>query len=495
MALTFPLRTTLLAATLLMPLAARAQVTPDDAQQLEAQLRGWLAAQLGPRIPLPDHPFAVRPEGDHFVVSFDYAGEVPGTNGVKITGEPLTVSLKPLDTNRWSILAMAIPSPLLIENPAAGPNEIKSYAIKLAEQTTTGVLDTSLATPSSYDATLRGYTAVTEGPMGTQTSHMDRLTGHTVWSPAADGRVNLQSDSKGEKLVSAATLPDGTPFSFGVEQFSGTGHVNGVLMSEVGAIIRAAADLATTIQALPPPPAGDAAPRPPVPDAAKPAARALLASVRNLLGGYEQEFTFQKMSFDAGGHTGSLASMAVGLGGGAPGGKLDLHMTIALDGPDSPEIPPGIMRDYLPRHLSLKPRVSGVPSQDVADLISYVIDSPTADESEIGGRAIGLLAKGPLSIGVDDLALAMGPASLTGSGAVQVSSPTDMVAQASLRLVGFDALMADASSRPEMKQAAPVMIFLKGIGKQEGDAIVWNISYQDKKLLVNGTDLSAMVPK
>ena len=495
MALTLPLRSALLAATLLMPMAARADVTPEDAQRLETQLRGWLAGFLGPHIPLADRPVTVRPEGDHYVASMAYAGEMPGMGGVTVTGDPITVSLKPLDDTRWSILGMHIPSPVRIDNPGATEGQIKSYAIKVAEQNTQGVIDTTLATPSSYDTTMRDYTSVSEGPMGTQTSHVDRLTGHSVWAPAGDGRVNIQTESTGAKMASSATLPDGTPFSFTIEQLAGKGHVDAIRVSEVGSIIRSAAELVPVIEAASKsaPPSDDA--KPPVPEAARPAARALLASLRNLLGGYEQQFTMQQIKFDAGGHSGSLANAAMGVGGGAPDGKLDFHMTMALDGPDSPEIPPGIIHDYLPRHLAFKPHISGVPSQDLADLISRAIDSNGSDDDELTQMAIGLLAKGPLSVGLDDLSLDMGPGSLKGSGAVQVSSPTDFVAQAALRLTGYDALMHDAAIRPELKPAGPVMIFLKGIGKQEGDAIVWNISFQDKTLLVNGTDLSSMIPK
>jgi hypothetical protein len=136
-----------------------------------------------------------------------------------------------------------------------------------------------------------------------------------------------------------------------------------------------------------------------------------------------------------------------------------------------------------------------VPTADVTNLVNHAIDSDGTDDDALTQEAMGLLAKGPLTIGIDDLSLDMGPGQLSGSGTVAVSSPVDYVAQAALRLKGFDALMKDAQTRPELAQAAPVMIFLKGIGKPEGDSIVWNISFQDKKLLVNGTDLSQMMPK
>ncbi len=498
MASTSPFRAALLAATLLMPLAAQAQspapVTPEDAQKLQAQLQTWLTGLLGPNIPLPDHPFAVQPEGDHYLLSVAIAGGVPGTDGVTVTSDPLTVRIKPLDATRWAIQGLQIPSPLRVDNPNAEPTQIKSYALKIADQTTTGVFDPSFATPSSYETTLRDYTAVTEGPNGTQTSHVANLTGSTSWAPTTGGRVDIQTQTTADKMDSAATLPDGSPVSFSIAQIAGRGHIDGVLISEIGPIIRAVAEIVPILQQEADAPR-QPGPTPPIPPAARTAARALLAAMRTLLGGYEQDFAFRQISFDAAGHGGTLADMMVGVGGGAPGGRLDLHMALAMDGLDSPEIPPGIFHDYLPRHLALRPRISGVPSQDLADLISSAIDSDGTDDSALTGMAMALLGKGPLSIGIDDLALEMGPAALSGSGAVQISSPADLVAQASLRLVGMDALLADANTRPELAQAAPVMIFLKGIGKTEGNAVVWNISYQGKKLLVNGTDLSAMVPK
>jgi hypothetical protein len=499
MALPSKLRSALLAATLFVPImaapvAARADVSADDAQKLETQLRAWLAATLGPRIPLPEHPFAVKPEGDHYVLTMAYAGPLAGT-GVTVSGDPFSVSMKPLDGDRWTILGVHIPSPIRFDNPTAGPDGIKSYAIKIADQNTTGVFDPTLKTPSSYDGTLRDYSAEVDGPTGKQVSHMDSLSTRTAWVPTTGGRVNIQSETTGAKLTSAQTMPDGTPVTFSVEQLSGKGHIDGILFSEIGTIIRSVAELGPVLAASSKAPGTPDDPKPPIPEAARPAAHALLASFRNLLGTYDQDFTMKQLKFDAGGHTGSLASMTAGLGGGAPDGKLDVHMTIAMDGPDSPEIPPGIIHDYIPRHLSFKPRVSGVPTADVADLIEHAIDSDGTDDDELTQEAIGLLAKGPLKVGIDDLSLDMGPGKLSGSATVAVSSPADYVAQAAIRLTGFDALMKDAQSRPELQQAAPVMIFLKGIGKQEGASIVWNISFQDKKLLVNGTDLSSMVPK
>jgi hypothetical protein len=69
-----------------------------------------------------------------------------------------------------------------------------------------------------------------------------------------------------------------------------------------------------------------------------------------------------------------------------------------------------------------------------------------------------------------------------------------MTGSAVIRLTGYDALLQQASALPLAQSAVPVLIFLKGIGKPQGDAIEWDISYARKKMLVNGTDLSALIP-
>ena len=67
-------------------------------------------------------------------------------------------------------------------------------------------------------------------------------------------------------------------------------------------------------------------------------------------------------------------------------------------------------------------------------------------------------------------------------------------AKAELRATGLDALIRRANAVPELKIAAPVLIFLKGIARQDGNESVWAISYVDRKMVVNDTDLSGLMP-
>jgi hypothetical protein len=260
-------------------------------------------------------------------------------------------------------------------------------------------------------------------------------------------------------------------------------------------VIKAGTDLIPLVKAAA---EANKAPDAPKPQVIPPEARAklheMVASLRDSMGGLEEEYSFSNLAVEASGHSGSLAKWTMGLGFGAPKGRADIHMLMALDGFDSPEIPPGVYHDFLPKHVMIRPRVSGVPMDDLIAFLNHAIDSDDSSSDELQAEAFGLLAKGPLLVGLDDVALDAGPAALKGSGSLSIVDPMTYSGQAEIRATGFDALIQKSNTTPELKQAGPVLIFLKGIGKQDGNAVVWDITYQDKKLTVNGTDLSSMVP-
>jgi hypothetical protein len=57
----------------------------------------------------------------------------------------------------------------------------------------------------------------------------------------------------------------------------------------------------------------------------------------------------------------------------------------------------------------------------------------------------------------------------------------------------FDDLIQRVNRSPELAGALPVFVFAKGIGRIVENRLVWDITYRDGKLLVNGTDLSSMM--
>lgn len=541
------IRSALLVATVLAPMAARAQdATPEQAAQVQQQLRGWLATLLGPKVPLGDKPIQVTPEGDHLRLAVEIAGAVPGSP-MTVTGGPVTASVRQLDANRWSIENLRLPSPWRVDSAKPDETGFKSMSARTEEQTSHGVFDTTFATPSTFDSVTRGASSATDGASGTSVTSLAGYTSHTVLQPASDGRVNMLADGHGEKLATEGVLPDGTPFKLTADRASLGAHFDNVAFDQIGPMIRGImeimpasaspvpADVLPVAPAIPAPRAPATVkgkgnpevmanakqalsstlklPDPPRPatktvaataasakhadmtPAQKDSAHRVLAAFRAFMGGLDEEVAMENVRMESSGHMVSFGRIAVGFGFGAPGGRIDTHMAMALDGLSSPDIPAGPMRDYMPTHVALRPHASGVPADAVFDLIQHAIDANGKDDDALGAEAMGLLAKGPLNLGIDDIALTTGPASLKGGGQVTIASVTEITGKAQFTMSGLDELIKQVNATPELQGmgAGPVLFLAKGMGRIDGANTVWDVTYADGKVMVNGNDLSAMM--
>ena len=122
------------------------------------------------------------------------------------------------------------------------------------------------------------------------------------------------------------------------------------------------------------------------------------------------------------------------------------------------------------------------------------IDSDQPNPDALQQQALALLRKSPVTVAIDHLDLDLGPARLRGGGSVQIAAPNAISGEGRISIVGLDALMKQATTVPELKPALPVLIMMKGLGQQQGDTTVWRIRYSGNKVMVNGNDLSAMIP-
>src|SRR6185437_6758603 len=90
---------------LLGPSAAVADdVGPPQAQALQQQLQDWLAGLLGPAVKLPDLPWQITGEGDHYIIAWPIHGLDKPAGDVTVAA-----TVRPLDANRWSIDAVSVP--------------------------------------------------------------------------------------------------------------------------------------------------------------------------------------------------------------------------------------------------------------------------------------------------------------------------------------------------------------------------------------------------
>jgi hypothetical protein len=228
-------------------------------------------------------------------------------------------------------------------------------------------------------------------------------------------------------------------------------------------------------------------------DENKASLRAALTALAGLMGGFDEHVTLENPRLSGSGMSGKLTKMVSGLSVGAPDGRALIRFDLTLDGLDSPDIPAGVYRTYLPRHIAIAPRVGGVPSADLRDLMLRAADS-NGDDPLLEVQASALLAKGPLAVGIDDLSLDFGPATLRGKGEVRFSAMDHYEGEAHFVATGLDELIKQANKVPELREAAPVLFMAKGMGRQDGGQTIWDVTYHDGKMLINGNDMSDMMP-
>ncbi len=467
----------------LSPAVARAEISLENAQALEQQIHEWLNGLVGSLVDIPDRPIAIEPEDDHYRVMLPL-GDALSAFGLEASNATFTAEARPLPGDRWAVDDIRIPN-LRVQIPDGMPGGPLTWSMSIPEQRISAVIDPSLATATTFDAEISGQTATTEGPNGAHASAIQHYIAHSAWMPSGDGRIDIVSSTEGQMMKASQMLPDGTPVNWSIGRLRGSLRIDGLAAGSFASIVQSAMDLVPAIN--------EAQQGGGLPPDARGRAKQLLTQVRNLLGGFRAEETLEEMRFEAAGHSGSFGKLEVGMGAAAEHGKLDFHLRLALDNVDSPDIPAGPLREYLPRHFAVDPHVSGVPVEDATQLLLAAIDSDQPDPDQLQEQALALLQKSPVTVAVDNVELDLGPARLHGGGGVRISAPDAISGEGTISVVGLDALMKRATTVPDLKPALPVLIMLKGLGHQEGNSTTWRISYAGDKVMVNDNDLSGML--
>lgn len=471
-------------ALLVAPAAARADPVA-DAAALQGQIDAWIADLLGPAREPGAPTVRVAPEGGGLRVEWPIAG-VLGQSGWTLIGEPVTAMVRPLEAGRWAIDSIRLPSPMRAERKGGDADEPRSLAMTIADQAIHGVLDPSFATASFYDGTWRDYATVVRFDDGTQVTHFDRAVMHGGWEPLGEGRGTVDGETRIDNLSVVTDLPATGRVVLTAASARGSGRMESVAASRVGAAFRSIVGLLPTAMI-----AGGSSSLPDqVSDDDRARLRTLLQALTDLLGGTQAETVLERLSLEAPGGSGTLARFSVGGHAAAPGGVLDAAIRIGFEGLRSSLVPPGAMRDYLPRRFVLATRVSGVPVNDVLALLQRAAEMD--DPSPLADEALSLLGRQPVTIGLDELVLDLGPAVLKATGSVNIAAADDIQGQTVVVATGVDALIRRAMTVPDLKAVAPMLIFLKGLGQQKGNVTTWTVTYADGKAQVNGTDIGAL---
>ncbi len=485
----------LLAASLSMAAvtpAAAADITPAQADALQAQMRGWVRGILGPDTRLTGQPVQVRPEGDHYRIELPFGTPRAGQPG-PVT---LSASARPAEGGRWTFEGPALPSPAHFtldmpapakEGKAAGANIPVDYTITMASHDSRGTFDPSFATPSTFSTSSRGMQIQARSALIDQLTKIERSSGTSTLRPSGANRVDVMGDAVIDGYVLTSRSQDNQPLELSAQQIRATGGLTALSRDRAGTIISAALRLASGVLAGPPGPGGKApAARPPVDPQLL---RTILQSLQDLASEFTLDETLDGVAFRSGTSNGAANQLRMGMGAKSEGGLLQAYMELGLDGLVLPDVAPGAMAELLPRKVALRPVLTGVPTEDVIRWLGALGDAKDGARTP---DAAPLFRRAGVSAGLDSFTVDVGGASFAGTGKLTAASPSDLMGQAHVTAANFDDLVARVNAIPELAGVLPLFVFAKGVSQTVEGRLVWDITYRDDKLLVNGTDLSAM---
>ena len=482
-----------LTAILLTALPAQAaDVTPDQAKALEGQVLSWAQELLGPDAHLGDRPIQVTPEGDHYHLAFP----IKVTRGFTPDTITLTGSARPASNGRWTIEDLRFPSPSSFTvrmrvPPKPGEQTAKppipvDYTVTAGAQENQGVYDPSFATPSTFTSSAQDLKISATSALTEQLTTVRRIAGINTLRPSGTDRLDLITDSTMEGYAASSKFGDNQRIDIAIAKGHGAGEITAVSKDRAAKLIPVLARLIGSTPGAPKP--GGAAPTGGSPFDPQ-ALGALIQSLQDFASELTLDQTIDGIAVHYGFSGGTASQLRIGVGAKSDNGLLQAHMDFGLDGLALPDLVQGDMADLLPQKVALRPVVSGVPTEQLIQLLKASADRPSAGPPP---EMAALFSRGTVNAGLESFAFDMGGANFTGMGALTIPSPQQLTGQAQVVATNFDDLIQRANKIPELASVLPLFVFVKGIGRAVDNRVVWDITFRDNKLLVNGTDLSAM---
>lgn len=512
----------LIGAGLAVPLvpAARAQtVTEAQAGDVAKQLQAWMSGIVGPKLPIPADILRVVPDGPRYRINLPVPALTPFLTMQDVAGKPtqalLSVAIRPIEGTKWRVEALDLPSVLTLTPEGAGalaalhgtagatPSAPSSGAqaapaaaqpsaeMRIRAQSASGVYDTSLATESRFEWRHEGiaYVARNIGGKGEDRSAIDLSTGVTTLKPNGSGGLSVRTEASMEGYNALSNTAMG-PLRMTMKRVRMAGELSALMTAQFTTIVQTVVTLGMEAQAAKAadPKTVDAKAQ----EAAKRAGlRKVIAALKGIMGGMTLEETIEGIDVDVMGQQGSAGKLTVSLGGGAPADKFKAFIEIGLDALKIPALPPQYL-DLLPRSIAVRPSVGNIDVKAMTALAEQAA-ADDADTAALEAKLKDLVTKGGTELGLDRLVIDLGFARLQANGSATMVDEDKFKGAGEISMTGFDALMDRAQKMPEAGMAIPMLALLKGLGKTEGDRLIWRLTVaEDQKVLVNGMDISKL---
>lgn len=479
-------RATLFAAGLLLWSSAQAvaaTATPEEAQRLTEFFQSYLGAEPG--------LVSVAPSGESYATRFDFQPLLAKFNaeGVAISLTPIEMTLTPQGGGKWKVDQ---DQPLSFSARAEGSLDMKAAIGSLKG---TGVFDEALGTFISSEAEYRDIAldqSITEQNQVARTSYTLKLLKAASTATGTPDGVDARMSQSFEGFRQTANIPAAADGSSPAMDFSLSSPGGAQDIALTGLRMRQITELARWAVAHASPESIAAGQL-----ELKDKLRAALPFFTTVSG----TSTMNQLSVNTIAGNFGLETLVVTADMSGVVAEGYLREAFTLTGFKAPaELVPAWSAGLVPENLKVDVNVSGInlaaPAQMIIDKLDLAKDPPLPEgfENEL---IPALMPTGTVVIGLGASEILAKIYHLTAEGSMTAGPAAVPAGQALLKFKGLDKIMAALQAAPPefgMQQMSPLLLLIKGLGKQEADGYLsWKIeSTPTGSITVNGTDLSKM---
>jgi hypothetical protein len=462
----------------------RAQTGDPAAEQFKASLMQVLSLATFGTVSIRQSDASVTRDGSDFRIRLPLSGFADPPNAA------ITAVAHPLERGRMDITSMTFPSSGTIEKPL--PNGTTNRInFSIGQQTISAKIDPTLATESTYVADMGGLRL--EADQGGQHSEQsfDHIATDGSVSAEPDGRLTFGSQSRVMGFHMVGHTANGVRSDFSARAAAGHLSLEGLDRAQGTRMMAALRDFsAGAAQAghLPGQPAFDPSPE------QRARLRAMIDDAVGLMNRLEIDETMEDVHYSIGkeagvGQTpgptsGTIRQVRLTVTGDAAKEKLNSRLGIVLDGISAAGAA-SEAAGLIPHHVDLKTVLSGVRIGPLVALLRAAVQGH-ADPALLRAQAMALIGDPNARVGIESLAFDSGPVAVTGTARLVPEANGQFGGDIHLVARGVDALMAQAASQPNLQRLMPLVFMAKGMGRPEGDSLVWDISVGDGPIRVNG---------
>ena len=475
------LRATLLAAPLF---GAALSAVPAYAQTDQAASLLDALALISGRLLVP--PLAA-PEVTHDGDKFHVHIPLP-----KLSSPPnaaIEVTANPIGSGVWDITDLTLPPAGALTVPGTNGKPSTSLRYSIGQQTVHGRIDPTLAIPSPYAMAFSDIAFHVDNPESPTDLSIGQLTGEGTITGDGGGRMTTRSHGRADNWHITVTTKTGEPFVATLRSVDATSGIDGLDRARADHLRELLRSIQETQKATPHEPGQ---PHPMTP-ATREKLLAMLDASTGLLSGMKVEETFQGLHFQAADdNTGDIGEMRFAMASEATADKIAAHLDIGLKDMAFTAVPPQFVQ-YVPHRVDINTAISGIPAEALRHVIREAM-AEGSDPAALQTEAIALLNQPGAHAGIDALLIESGP--LLVQGTAQVKALPDGTAGADVHLTarGLDKMLALIQGDPKAQQIIPMLFMAKGLGKADGDTMVWDIAFADGVVTVNGVPMGQHPP-